>query len=35
MVYFAATGAHPADRTKGADTASIGAGDLETHDHEA
>ena len=34
MVYFAATGEHLADRTKGADTASIGAGDLETHDHE-
>ena len=29
MVYFAATGEHLGDRTKGADTASIGAGDLE------
>ncbi|HYN46681.1 MAG TPA: PhoU domain-containing protein, partial [Allosphingosinicella sp.] len=29
MVYFAATGEHLADRTKGASTASIGAGDLE------
>jgi phosphate transport system protein len=28
MVYFAATGQHMADRTKGADTASIGAGDI-------
>ena len=29
MVYFAATGEHLADRTKGASTASIGAGDIE------
>ncbi len=28
MVYFAATGEHLADRTKGADTASIGSADL-------
>lgn len=35
MVHFAATGAHLADRTKGADTASIAAADIEGDHYEA